>query len=297
MNNVQHLLVFRQLADALPFGVYVLSLDTTIQYANRATEQITGYLGQEVVGHRCQELLTCCGPNGASVCSASDCPAACALRDGAQSQTRLFVSHKDGERIPIVLRAIPLRDEDGIVIAVAECFREESSCLEDLSWIDEAETRIDRGLGIYSVETTQKQLRSALAVPSAQFAAFLVEIEHLHELALKHGSEMVRVAQRAVIHTLKRILNLPHYLGRWNGDSLLLLVPGCSDVAFAMLQQTLSGIENACAVTWWGDRIGLHVVAGSTLSRENDTPEAVAARLFSPAANIGEEPGELQQCL
>lgn len=266
--------LFRQLTDALPFGVYMVGTDRNIEYWNHAAELITGHLSQETLGRRCGEgLLMHCDVTGTATCNTPRCPVTYAMRNGIPVEGRLFAQHKEGHRIPVVVRGIALRDEQGAVVAVAQLFQEEDASPEDLSWIDEADSRLDPALGVYSAATTQKQLRSALACAESRVAAFLIEIEHLQELARKHGTEMTRGAQRAVIRTVTRLLNVPHYLGRWDDNSLLLLIPECGHAVFASLLDRLSSVGNSCAITWWGDRVDLRVLVRGALAEPGDSLE------------------------
>lgn len=271
--------LFRELADALPFGVYVLGRDRRIEYWNRAAELITGHLSQETLGRHCGEgLLMHCDGTGTATCNTLLCPAANAAREGVAVEGHFFAQHKEGHRIPVVVRVIPLRDEQGGVVALAHLFQEEEASPENLSWIDEADSRVDPVLGVYSAETTQKQLRSALADGASRVGAFAIQIEGLQTLAKKHGREMTRVAQRAVIRTVTRLLNVPHYLGRWSEDSLMALVPECGQAAFAGLAERLNGIGKSCAIRWWGDRIDLQVVVRGALSEPGDSLEGFSGR-------------------
>jgi PAS domain-containing protein len=59
---------FRQIVETPPVGVYVVGLDRKISYWNKAAEQITGYLSQEVMGRPCHaDLLLHCGARGTPV--------------------------------------------------------------------------------------------------------------------------------------------------------------------------------------------------------------------------------------
>jgi PAS domain S-box-containing protein len=286
--------LFRQLADALPFGVYIAGADRNIEYWNHAAELITGHLSQETLGRRCGEgLLMHCDITGAAACNTSRCLVTYAIRNGLPVEGRLFAQHKEGHRIPVVVRVIPLRNEKGVVVAVAELFQQEDASPEDLSWIDETDSRLDHGLGIYSAATTEKQLRSALASPASPLAGFLIEIEHLGEFAKKHGTEMTRGAQRAVIRTLTRLLNVPHYLGRWEEDGLLVLIPECGHAAFSALRERFSSVGNSCAITWWGDRIDLHVLVAGALSEPGDSLEMFVERFHQCSVRTQTVVGEL----
>jgi PAS domain S-box-containing protein len=289
-----NLSLFRQLTDSLPFGVYIAGTDRTIEYCNRAAEAITGYLGQETLGRRCgEEFLMHCHDTETATCNSLQCPLSYVTRNGLPVECRLFAQHKEGHRIPTIMRAIPLRNEQGAILAVALLFHNENSSPEDLSWIDETDSQLDPVLGIYSAATTEKQLRSALACPASPLAGFLIEIEHLAELARKHGTEMTRVAQRAVIHTITRLLNVPHYLGLWEESSLLVLIPECGRTAFSALRERLASVANSCAITWWGDRIDLRFVVADALSQPGDSLETFVDRLHRSSSPVGQVGGEL----
>jgi PAS domain S-box-containing protein len=278
--------LFRQLTDALPFGVFVVGSDRNIEYWNHAAESITGYLSQETLGRRCDEgLLTHCDGTGTT---------ACALHGPAAfEEGYFFAQHKAGHRVPVAVRIVPLRDEQGTVVALAHLFKEEKASPEALSWIDEADSLLDPALGIYSATTTERQLRSGLACAGSHFAAFLIRIEHLDALAKKHGTEMTRVAQRAVIRTVTRLLSVPHYLGRWDEASLLVLVPECGHAVFFGLAERLESIGSSCAITWWGDRIDLRVAVRGAWSEPGDTLNTFSERLQQNPSSILAAAGEL----
>ncbi len=257
MDTVDHPRIFQYLADTLPFGIYIVSIDGTIQYGNRKAEEITGSLSQEIVGRTCSRLLACCDPAGNQLCGSSECPIRRALRDRTSSQHRVTLNHKNGWRVPAVMRTVYLTDDNGNSYVVVCCFLEERPTDDELSWIEENEAEIDPALGIYSLQTTEKQLKSTACSPSAPFAVISIEVQALSEVVSKHGAEMLRMALRTVIHSLRRILTMPHYLGRWHNHGLLLLVPGCDASVSSELEKKLTVIANGCAVTWWGDRIAV----------------------------------------
>ena len=50
MINVE---MFRQLAEHLPYGLYIVSPDRTILFWNDEAERITGYTREEMIGRKC----------------------------------------------------------------------------------------------------------------------------------------------------------------------------------------------------------------------------------------------------
>lgn len=45
--------IFRQLAEHLPYGLYIVSPDRTILFWNDEAERITGYTREEMIGRKC----------------------------------------------------------------------------------------------------------------------------------------------------------------------------------------------------------------------------------------------------
>ena len=111
--------LFRSFIDAMPYGVCMVDLQRKITHWNAAAEEITGYLGHEVLGraYRGDLLIHCEGTNaGPEV----QCPVLEVLRDGRAVAAGLFLRHKLGHRMPIHVLAFPLRDSMGEMKGVGD---------------------------------------------------------------------------------------------------------------------------------------------------------------------------------
>ena len=118
--------IYRAVLESLPIGVYLTDRKRQISFWNTSAEKITGYLGQEVIGRCCHDnLLMHCDENHVSLCGCA-CPLAQTMQDGRAREAAAFLHHKEGQRVPVRVRAIPIRDEFGAIIGAAECFEERS---------------------------------------------------------------------------------------------------------------------------------------------------------------------------
>ncbi len=223
--------ILRGLADKFPFAFYVVDPERTILYWNEAAERITGYRAQEVVGRCCaNDLLVHCGVSGTSLCATCGCPFTLALRDGKPAEEHLYLRHREGQRIPVRVLALPMLDPHGAIVAFAELFVEENHSPEGLCWITETASRLDPQLKIPSVLATNEQLQLSLAqATSTRLAVFLIEVQHLNNMRKNRGVELAETALRATVQTVRGVLTVPHYLGCWTEHRLLLLVPHCSE--------------------------------------------------------------------
>ncbi len=113
---------YQEVLDNLYDGVYFVDRDRCITYWNKGAERITGYTSTEVVGRRCSDnILTHVDAKGNSLCLA-DCPVAHTMDDGASRSAEVFLHHKDGHRVPVSIRAIPLRNAGGEIEGAVEIF-------------------------------------------------------------------------------------------------------------------------------------------------------------------------------
>ena len=269
---------FRQIVDTLPVGVYVVGLDRRIAFWNHAAEQITGYLSQEVMGRPCHaDILVHCGARGTPVCASAGCLLNCALRDGKQMEAMLFARHKDGHRIPVQVRSVPLSDETGKIVAIAELFQHQSS-QQEMRWAGEQGAPSPDGLNGPSIIATETYLNSKLKSPEG-LAVFLVELNDKAAMAKQRGWEMVFTMTRIMVHTITDLLSIPHFLGRWYGDRFLIVVPGSTEASFKEMLGELEAVGNSCSVIWWGDRVPASIRLRGTLLHANDTMETLLARI------------------
>lgn len=288
--------ILRGLADKFPFGFYVVDPQRKILFWNEAAERITGYRAQDVVGRSCaDDLLVHCGPSGSALCATGGCPFTFTLRDGKPAQEHLYLRHKDGQRIPVRILALPMVDAHGTIIAIAEMFVEENASPEGLFWITRTSSQLDPQLGIPSVSATHEQLQLSLTQAPSGLAVFLVEVSRLHDMRLNRGVELAQAALRAAVQTVRGVLTVPHYLGCWRENRLLLLVPNCSAEFASDLPKKLQLLASTCGLMWWGDRVNLEVKVCSTFARTQQSMEELMARLESER-NGADRPGESCGC-
>ena len=277
--------IFREFVDLLPFGAYLVDTRRHILYWNHRAEQITGFLAQEVVGRNCPEgLLDHCAPGGSGVCNSEHCPLVRAMREGRPAESRLFLRHKEGHRVPVLVRALPLRDEHGRLTAIAEVFQEESVGPDGLCWITEDIDRFDKQMGLPSSAATRSQLQLSLSRMNIRSAAFVIEIEDLVQLVLHRGRELANVALRALAQTTSRMLTMPHYLGCWPASRLLVVVPNCESDCLEQLKSSLEDTGRSCSVTWWGERVQFRVRVRACMLEQPESLESLLLRLDPESA-------------
>jgi PAS domain S-box-containing protein len=100
---------YKDVIDNLYDGVYFVDRERVITFWNKGAERISGYSSQQVIGHSCRDnLLNHVTAHGVQLCQ-GQCPLAACMEDGRPREADVFLHHADGQRIPILVRAAPMR--------------------------------------------------------------------------------------------------------------------------------------------------------------------------------------------
>jgi PAS domain S-box-containing protein len=138
--------LYNEILDEMEDGVYLVDRTERIQWWNRGAEAITGFSRAEVVGRTCADNLLCLVDSSGRFLCTNGCPLRRAFLTGVPIETRAFLHHKEGHRVPVNIKTKPLRDRQGHVFGAFEVFRraseEESQArlikeLSQLALIDE----------------------------------------------------------------------------------------------------------------------------------------------------------------
>src|SRR5580700_3879906 len=252
--------IYRALLESLPIGIYLTDRNGQIAFWNARAEKITGHLGQEVIGHFSHDnLLLHCDENQV-LCGAAG-PLEQTILDGRPRDANIFLQHKEGQRIPVRVRSVPVRDEFGALVGAAECFEERS--------FRAAETRCPHLPADASLdELTQIPDRQAVldgfsaglqefAVSQVSFGALSIAIDNLDHLRQVDGCPAVNAVLYAVAQTLRSGTRPDDLVGRWRDDRFTALVAGSAEGGLRSCAERLRRLVSLASVPWWGDRLSV----------------------------------------
>jgi diguanylate cyclase (GGDEF)-like protein/PAS domain S-box-containing protein len=263
--------------------VYLVDRERRILLWNDGAENITGYRRQEVIGRSCfDNLLMHCDQHSTLLCGLA-CPLLETIHDGKPCHADVFLRHKDGQRIPVRIRAVPIRDSNGSIIGASESFDERVLLPEgDIHPNNRAvDDHADGLTGILDHHSIQSHLSASLLdfteyhVP---FCVLAVAIDKPNEFQDAHGRKAMEAMVSVVARTLSRNLHPDDRIGRWSESRFLVIVMNCPASGLAKLAEMLSRIVGLAEIPWWGDRISVTVSMGATSARPDDSSELLLER-------------------
>ncbi len=89
-------------------GVYFVDKERTITSWNNGATQLTGFSQDEVVHKKCfSNILNHVDVNGIALCF-DGCPLHATIQDGVPREANVFLQHKNGHRVPVMVKALPI---------------------------------------------------------------------------------------------------------------------------------------------------------------------------------------------
>jgi two-component system cell cycle response regulator len=288
--------IFRSILETLPTGVYLVDRNRKILFWNEGAENVTGYLRQDVVGHFLREHLLAADKEVKDAQLDSTDSVSVAFRDGKSTTAHVSILHKEGYRVPIVLRTVPIRDEHGAVIVAVECFEINLSLSERTRRLAAVAKLgcLDEMLGIPARSFMEPNLRervAAFAERQIRFGILLIQVEKMDHFRTARGPGVVPAILRVVAQTIENSLRPTDLVGCWSENQFMVILIGCNETAIDAVAQRIVNMISQSEIEWWGDMFSVTAAFGGAGSRPGDTWDLLVDRakksLSKSIANAG----------
>ncbi len=272
-----------QLIDNLYDGVYYVDSNRKITYWNKGAEGLTGYSQAEAIGRHCfDNFLNHVDCDGRELCL-GDCPLSRTLVDGERREKEVFLQHRDGHRVPVLVRISPIKDGGGKIVGAVEIFSDASAKkkLERRAATLEKLALNDVVTGIPNRRYTQLKIRQAVQ-ETKQFGSstgiLMFDLDHFKKVNDAYGHEFGDVVLRTASKTLANGLRPMDFIGRWGGEEFLAIVLDVSQDDLKILAERSRILLSQSPTQVDGSRIYVTTSVGATLIRASDTQTSVVSR-------------------
>ncbi|HEU0264294.1 MAG TPA: diguanylate cyclase [Geobacterales bacterium] len=269
--------------DNLHDAIYIVDQERKITFWNRAAERLTGYQRQEVLGTFCwHNILEHLSELGESICR-GHCPLALTLTDGAIRESEMFLHHRQGHRLPVSVRVLPLRNSQGTIIGAIEIFRDTTPLSETLQRVQELQEMafIDPLTGLSNRRFLEMNVRSSLERMTRygwNFGLLLFDIDHFKRINDTFGHNVGDEALRIISKTLLGNSRPFDIMGRWGGEEFVAII---ASVTLERLRATANRyriLVQESTLPMTEENIRLTISVGGTLARQDDTAESLLER-------------------
>lgn len=276
--------VYREILDEVDDGVYFVDRDRRITYWSRGAERISGFASSEVLGRRCMDnILRHVDGTGRCLCH-DGCPLTACLSDGQRHQSQVYLHHRDGHRVPVMVRVRPLLDKAGAIMGAVETFTDASAHMADLDRIRALEDVVflDPLTGVANRWYFQQSLEDRLAEQRRQgwpFGLLMVDIDHFKRFNDQHGHLMGDRVLVSMARTLVAACRPFDLVARWGGEEFAVIALAADAVGIVRLAARLKALV---AQVSSGDRQrpqSVTVSIGAAMAQPGDTSESLLSRV------------------
>jgi diguanylate cyclase (GGDEF)-like protein/PAS domain S-box-containing protein len=272
----------RRMLDNLYDGAYLVDDDDVIVYWNPAAEQITGYSAAETVGQRCSDgILAHVDGQGACLCG-THCPRRSALHTGLCTETATFLRHKDGHRVPVSMRAVPLesdRPRSGGTLAIFRTdptrgMAAELDELRSLALLDPLTKLPNRRFCEMVLAARLEEMRRYYS----PFGVLFFDVDDFKQINDTHGHEVGDRALHMVAQTLSNNCRLFDIVGRWGGEEFVAIIVNVGTKQLAVAAEKFRALIESASLSVGSTRVGVTVSVGGAVSGMDDTPATMVKR-------------------
>lgn len=274
---------YNEVFSSLFEGVYVVDQNRKIIFWNKACEQITGYTKEQVINQHCyNNILRHVTKDGKQLCFGG-CPLHHTLETGQINENQVYLHHAEGHRIPVQVKTIPIRDDDGNIIAAIEVFQDtklmenlehrNQSLHEMISLDDLTEILNRRFLNFY--------LKNAIAEAEEfkhEFGILFIDIDDFKKINDNFGHDVGDQVLKVLASTLRSNIRLTDITGRWGGEEFIVVLRVDSIEIMKYVAEKLRNlVKNSTYQNENGD-IAVTISIGGTLYQVGDTVESLVKR-------------------
>jgi diguanylate cyclase (GGDEF)-like protein len=203
------------------------------------------------------------------------------MRNGKPSSAEVFLRHKSGHRVPVHIRAIPIKNRTGAIVGAAEYFEEPRICACDDRRASTTPGSLNPVTGLPSdLDSKSKldQYLSAFQEHNISFSILRVHVDRLSHFTANHGLAAGEQLLRMVAQTLRNALRPEDFLGSWAESEFLIILKIHRRKALLRVAERLRAIAGSSAIQWWGDRLSITLSFGVAIIQPEDELDLLLSR-------------------
>lgn len=272
-----------KLMDRLYEGAYIVNRDRRIAYWNQGAQRLSGYSADEVIGKGCFEgLMGHIDDCGKALCG-EGCSLSRAMQDGHPKEARVYLRHKNGYRVPVNVRVLPLLNSNGEVDGAMEVFSEVMATVAPDNRVAELENMAFRDSLTNLPNRRYLELKVTQAIEdyrqfARQYGLLLFDLDRFKQVNDNYGHEAGDTILKAISGTLVHSLRPVDVVGRWGGEEFLVLLVDAVPVALGDLAERCRVLVAGTSIVHGESQLSVTASVGATLLSPEDSASTAIRR-------------------
>ena len=266
---IENSLIYQEVLKYVKEGVYFVDTDRKITFWNNHAEKITGFTAAEVLDKHCYDnILNHVDEEGTHLCL-TKCPLCRTIEDGLYRETSVYLHHKQGHRVSVMVRTYPLYDKDRIIGAI-ELFSDEKPPILLMKEIEDLKVlaMTDQLTGLANRHYTESFLTGRLVELeefNTPFGVVLIDIDHFKIVNDTYGHDIGDAALQMTAKSLQNAVRSSDLVSRWGGEEFLVVLSAVGVEQLRQISERMRMLVEASSLQHEGSPICVTVSIGSVL--------------------------------
>ncbi len=268
--------LYKKVIENIYDGLYIVDKKRTILFWNKSAERISGFKKEEVIGKRCDDnILSHVDADGNSLCLGM-CPLAETIIDGKPREAEVYLHHKEGYRIPVLIKTTPLKDKRGNIIGGIELFSDlrnryayelKIKELEKLIYIDELTTLANRKYIKKEIELKFEEKKRY----DVSFGILFMDIDDFKKINDTYGHKIGDKILQLLANTLRYNSRPFDVYGRWGGEEFIGIIRNVDEKNLKRIGERVRKLVASSFLEHHGKKISVTISIGATLAQDTDS--------------------------
>jgi len=272
----------REMLDVAFEGVYFIDRKFNVTFWNESAARITGIPATEIVGKISTEsILKPVDQDGNPIAEARS-PLKMSMMDGKTRETEVFIKHRDGHRVPVMLRTVPIKRFTKI-LGVMEAFIDVSSrqAIETVAEQYKELAFTDKLTGLYNRRYSEDFIKTRLDElrrRSIPFCVLFLDIDHFKAFNDNYGHELGDEVIRMVGKSCMLMIRSSDLFSRFGGEEFVAVLTGANEQNMYVIADTMRSIVENTGIRSQDKALKVTISIGATMARTDDSLESIMKR-------------------
>jgi diguanylate cyclase (GGDEF)-like protein len=207
-----------------------------------------------------------------------------AILEGVTVEGEVYYHHKEGHRLPALVRVSPIRDTAGVIVGAVEIFSDNSPRMRLAEKVEELEkialldplTRIgNRRYGDLNLAAKLNELERY----GWPFGVLFLDIDFFKKVNDLYGHNVGDRILRIVATTIINGTRSSDIVSRWGGEEFMILLPHADAKQLKDVAEKIRILVEKSSISVEGKNVEVTIPIGGTLVHKNDTIETLMKRV------------------
>lgn len=264
-------------------GCVVVSKELTYVYWNKALEELTGFKKEEMLEKSCRsEASLFSDPTGKNLC-AENCICSQILKDGKPMILDVYIQNKNGYRIPVTLKALPIINTEGQTVGIINIILNSTPSITIPLKINELEKMqlLDLDTGIPNrlyMELYLKNKIDEYQKYNIPFGIIYADVDNFAKIQERYGRFNAAKLVRMMARTIYKNIRYFDIVARWDTEEFLIGLLNIDENRLDIVANKLRLLVAESYITVETGLLNATLSMGATLVQRFDTVESLVKR-------------------